>query len=46
MITMLWVDSPNGTVRSTARWLRLRASPTPVVFLASWKATSMAQRAA
>jgi hypothetical protein len=44
MITTQWVRRSNGTVRSTA--VRLRASPVPVVFLASWKATSMDQRAA
>jgi hypothetical protein len=43
--TRVWAWRPNGTVRSTARWVRLRASPTPVTCLASEKATSMAQRA-
>jgi hypothetical protein len=37
---------PNGTVRSTASLVRLRASPAPVMCLASWKATSRDQRAA
>jgi len=41
MITMAWVNRAKGTVRSTARGRRLRASPAPVMFLASLKATSM-----
>jgi hypothetical protein len=41
MITMLWVNRANGTVRSTARGRRLRASPAPVMFLASLIAASM-----
>jgi hypothetical protein len=46
MITMAWVNNAKGTVRSTARGRRLRASPAPVMFLASLKATSMARRLA
>src|SRR4051812_41810971 len=37
---------PNGTVRSTARRVRLRASPTPRIWRASAKACSMPHRAA
>jgi hypothetical protein len=41
MITMDWVNSAKGTVRSTALRTRLRASPAPVMFFASKIATSM-----
>jgi len=43
---MDWVNRAKGTVRSTARGVRLRASPAPVWFLASLKAASMARRLA
>ena len=39
-------DQPNGTVRSTARRVRLRASPTPMIWRASAKACSIPHRAA
>ena len=41
---MLWVNRANGTVRSTAAGRRLRASPAPVWFLASLKATAAHER--
>ena len=40
------MDCPIGTVRSMAAGVRLRASPRPVICLASAKATSMLHRAA
>ena len=39
--TMVMTSMPNGTVRSTAAGVRLRASPAPVMALASLKATSI-----
>ena len=42
----VWQASVNGTVRSTARAVRLRACPAPKTCLASSIATSMDQRAA
>ncbi len=44
--TRVWVSRANGTVRSTARRVRLRASPAPRTLRASAKACSMDQRAA
>jgi hypothetical protein len=44
MITSLWVNSPKATVRSTASRVRLRASPTPVMCLASKNAISIAHQ--
>ena len=41
VITRDWVNRAKGTVRSTAARVRLRASPAPVMVLASLKATSM-----
>src|SRR5262249_6773809 len=46
VITRDWVNRAKGTVRSTARGVRLRALPAPVMALASLKATSMAHRLA
>jgi excisionase family DNA binding protein len=43
VIVIVWVRKPNGTVRSTAFWTRLRAWPTPWA-LASWWAVSIVQR--
>jgi hypothetical protein len=37
-------SKPNGTVRSTAAWVRLRACPTPMTCRLSSKATSTCQR--
>ena len=42
----LWQAKPNGTVRLTAFSVRLRASPTPVIYFAASKATSIYQREA
>ena len=44
VIAMVWQRRPKGTVRSTARGVRLRAWPTPQVLLASWKQVSIVQR--
>src|SRR5271165_1778024 len=46
MVVMAWQASWNGTVRSTARAVRLRACPVPKTCLASSIATSMLHRAA
>jgi hypothetical protein len=46
MMSRLWQSNPKGTVRSTALVTRLRACPTPRMFLTSKKVTSMLQRAA
>jgi hypothetical protein len=46
IIKMLWQNSPKGTVRSTAFRTRLRACPTPRMFLTSKNVTSIDQRAA
>jgi hypothetical protein len=43
-VTTLKQISPNGTVRSTARRVRLRASPTPMMWRASAKACSIPHR--
>jgi hypothetical protein len=45
MMSRLWQDNPDGTVRSTALRTLLRACPTPRVFLTSKKVTSLFQRA-
>lgn len=44
VVTTVQASRPKGTVRSTARRVRLRASPTPRVWRASKKAVSIAQR--
>ncbi len=41
VVAMAWQASWNGTVRSTARALRLRAWLAPKTWRASWIATSM-----
>ena len=46
MMIRVQVSRANGTVRSTARRVRLRASPAPRTLRASAKACSMDQRAA
>ena len=46
MTAMAWQASWNGTVRSTARAVRLRACPAPKICLASSIATSMLHLAA
>jgi hypothetical protein len=43
-VTMLKQINPKGTVRSTARRVRLRASPTPMIWRAAAKACSMPHR--
>jgi hypothetical protein len=43
-VTRLRQISPNGTVRCTAVWVRLRAWPTPMIWRASEDATSMHHR--
>ncbi|MFE0025208.1 hypothetical protein [Amycolatopsis sp. NPDC059021] len=46
MMTRLWAIMASGAVRWTAFSVRLRASPAPVVCLASAKATSTDHREA
>ena len=46
MMTRAWMSRANGTVRSTARRVRVRASPAPRTLRASEKACSMDHLAA
>jgi hypothetical protein len=41
VMTRVWMSRANGTVRSTARRARVRASPAPRMLRASAKACSM-----